>query len=306
MGAGEEKDFLTLNGTILSYTGSDESLTVPRRLKNSLIRELGMGAFSESQKLARVEIPAQITRVGEFCFSDCSALEQVELETLPEIKTGAFHRCGRLREILVRRFPVSPGEYETMLSNSLELPGGMRVLQRCRDYPAVKALTDAVGVHPAAQIPEGIDRLFSLSEEEIAAPLSKQEREAFAGLIRDRREAVRSPGTESENDALVRKDTVPKPRKTAVLCFDEKTKVSAPDWLRVQVRLLIGFHYVQGMVPVVWEGKRWYLCQRLFLSNQEQLQYLRQDCGIFTEEGKLADGRTSGMVLAKYKLLSIL
>ena len=72
------------------------------------------------------------------------------------------------------------------------------------------------------------------------------------------------------------------------------------------MRLLIGCHYVQGKIPVLWEGKRYYIYQRLFLNNQVQLPYLRQDSGVFTEEGAAADERTSGMVLAKYKLLSIL
>ena len=73
--AGAEMDefindvFAVAGGTILSYSGSDISLSVPEKLGGADIVCIGNGAFMDSAKMRQVFIPYGVKQIGSEAFS---------------------------------------------------------------------------------------------------------------------------------------------------------------------------------------------------------------------------------------------
>ena len=86
-GSAQEDAVYDATGTVLLiYTGTEESFTVPAKVK-----EIAPGAFQNNTTVKRVTLPDGLNTIGASAFSNCSALSEVNIPgTVQEIGTSAF------------------------------------------------------------------------------------------------------------------------------------------------------------------------------------------------------------------------
>lgn len=107
--------------TIISYTGSDTTVTVPAKLGGRRVAKIAKGAFSSSKAtslifdediaqitleeecfkgqttLTYVQLPSSIKEIPDSCFEDCTALEHIVLPSgITSIGNYAFEGCTTL------------------------------------------------------------------------------------------------------------------------------------------------------------------------------------------------------------------
>ena len=81
------------NGTceIVSYKGSEDTVTVPTTLDNMAVISIGASAFSNNGNIINVTIPEGITTLGNRAFYNCISLTYVSLpSTLTTLGDSAF------------------------------------------------------------------------------------------------------------------------------------------------------------------------------------------------------------------------
>lgn len=107
--------------TIISYTGSDATVTVPAKIGGRRVAKIAKGAFASSKAtslvfddeiaqitfedecfkgqttLTYVQLPSSLKEIPESCFEDCTALEHIVLPSgVTTIGAGAFEGCTSL------------------------------------------------------------------------------------------------------------------------------------------------------------------------------------------------------------------
>lgn len=91
--------------SILTYTGSSTSVTVPSQIDGLPVSSIADRAFENKTKLRSVTLPEGLEEIGWFAFSGCVALESVTLPaSVKSIAYGAFENCNAA---LVVYAPVS-------------------------------------------------------------------------------------------------------------------------------------------------------------------------------------------------------
>lgn len=84
-------------GTLVSYEGNAEQLTIP-----SVVKTIGFQSFSMNQTLKNVIIPDGITMIDINAFNGCFCLETVKISgTVEEIDSGAFANCDELKNVSI-------------------------------------------------------------------------------------------------------------------------------------------------------------------------------------------------------------
>ena len=76
MGNYMDNTYLAIDGVIVSYSGSDDVLTVPSRLIQMDIVRIGDGSFMDS-RMSKVIISDGIKEIGKNAFSKCCNLKEV-------------------------------------------------------------------------------------------------------------------------------------------------------------------------------------------------------------------------------------
>jgi BspA type Leucine rich repeat region (6 copies) len=80
-----------LDLTLVSYTGTNENVTIPNTTNGFLITSIGMNAFLNDYFLFSVTIPTNVTSIGVDAFENCPALNSVYCEGKPPtVASGAF------------------------------------------------------------------------------------------------------------------------------------------------------------------------------------------------------------------------
>ena len=93
--------------------GCDEkfegAMEIPSRLDGAAVVEIGKDAFLERHSLRSVAIPDSVEVVGEYAFSDCYELEDLQFEAgIKKIEKGAFQWCDSLELVFI------PGSVEVV------------------------------------------------------------------------------------------------------------------------------------------------------------------------------------------------
>ena len=89
----DSEGFLTVNGVLLRYMGSDAVVVVPDSVKS-----IAIGAFEKNTGITDVTLPAGVTRIPDYAFYKCTSLQQVTvLGELLRIGQSAFYGCSALR-----------------------------------------------------------------------------------------------------------------------------------------------------------------------------------------------------------------
>lgn len=87
------------HAVVLEYDGSDESLTIPKKIKNKPVTIIGESMAEHNRSLVHVELPDTITEIGGAAFHNCSDLENIKLpKSLKAIGNYAFHSCSAIKE----------------------------------------------------------------------------------------------------------------------------------------------------------------------------------------------------------------
>ncbi len=301
------RDYILLNHMILSYSGTDKTLTVPVKMNNRMFIRIGQGAFSESSHLIHLTIPAQIRQIGAYAFSKCTNLKTAEISgRLPETGQKIFHDCPSLREISFSSLPVTKEQYKQLLNNSFISEDGLRILEHFPGEDILGGFANAADAVPAKRIPRDAGRLFAVSSAAEATNPVPEERLRIMRLIVHNLPTPSSPAAETVNDSYVRKEIDPPLRKTAIFCFDDQKTEQAGNSVLLNAFIRTGFWFWQSKVRIVLDRKNYYLYQKCFLTDDDKMEYVRVDAGLFSEEGPVKDEKTAEQIYAKYELLTIL
>ena len=109
--------------------GELKTLHLPEHLKRIAAR-----AFYASG-LTELELPGELSDIGEGAFLKCKALEYVRVpETVKTIGKWAFHGCSRLKVLEVPRDPEVIGEWITNKNCVIRCPKGSRMEAYANEY----------------------------------------------------------------------------------------------------------------------------------------------------------------------------
>ena len=85
--------------TITGYTGSESEVTIPEKIDDLPVTEIGDEAFNDCM-FKSVTIPSSVKSIGDYAFESCSSMKQLNLsEGLEEIGEFAFVYCMRLHDV---------------------------------------------------------------------------------------------------------------------------------------------------------------------------------------------------------------
>jgi hypothetical protein len=91
--------YTTNNGTItiMGYSGSSGTVTIPDRINNLLVTSIGSNAFMGNTNVSNVMIPNAVNSIGSLAFFGCNNLTNVTIgSSVSSIGLGAFQSCSNL------------------------------------------------------------------------------------------------------------------------------------------------------------------------------------------------------------------
>lgn len=62
---------------------------------------LGSSAFRQCEKLRKVTLPDTVDSLGDNCFCECKALEEIDLNKITNVEANAFSACVSLMEVVI-------------------------------------------------------------------------------------------------------------------------------------------------------------------------------------------------------------
>ena len=324
--------YAAADGIILSYTGSDVSLSVPQTLADMPIVRIGDGAFMESAKLRRVFLPDGIREIGSQAFRSCRELREVSISgSDTSFGERAFTACPKLGALSFSDFPVSASIYATLKTASQRVNGTQYLARTFPDDKRLRAALSSTGIPPATLVPDGLRRLFvhwdpdepsNASELESANDLfafgdadHASAADELAALVRGGASIGSDRETERKNDVFERTEKRPLPVKTAVFSFDDAKTRRESGGYRLSVRISIGCHYWLSAVQIRFHEKTYYICRRHDLAAEPDFLYTRREFAVFSGDTSLSRPLGDALVTntnlvreiyAKYRLMSIL
>lgn len=87
----DNSDFLIENGRLISYRGSDTTVTVPNTV--TVVSSL---AFYNNSKVKKIILPSSVTTVEKYAFAKCSSLRVISFpkETVT-LTDNILYDCGK-------------------------------------------------------------------------------------------------------------------------------------------------------------------------------------------------------------------
>lgn len=96
-GAASHSDFVINGTTLISYEGTDYSVSIPRSVKT-----IAQDAFQNNMVVERITVPRTVEQIGAGAFAGCGNLKEVNIPaSVIEVGSGAFANCPKLNTILV-------------------------------------------------------------------------------------------------------------------------------------------------------------------------------------------------------------
>lgn len=85
---------------ILSYTGKRKYITIPDTIEGKKVSCIGEAAFANNNRLRKVNLPANLTKIMPYAFQGCSRLMSIDIpESVQKLGTGAFYGCARMSSV---------------------------------------------------------------------------------------------------------------------------------------------------------------------------------------------------------------
>lgn len=98
-GSVNSSDYEIVNGRILKYTGTDETVSIPSVIDSMPVTGIGSSAFTGTD-VKSVTIPDSVTEIRASAFSGCQSLESVSIGNgMKTIGKGAFEGLGLLESV---------------------------------------------------------------------------------------------------------------------------------------------------------------------------------------------------------------
>ncbi|MDR1211139.1 MAG: leucine-rich repeat protein [Spirochaetaceae bacterium] len=89
--------FVSENGTLKAYTGSDEEVFIP-----DTVTVIGDAAFRQNGRVKRIVLHDKVTAIGRNAFARCTALTDIVIpSSVQSIGAGAFDDCRALTGIVI-------------------------------------------------------------------------------------------------------------------------------------------------------------------------------------------------------------
>lgn len=163
-------DFIIVDDTVISYTGVEPHVVIPKGVK-----AIGDRAFWSNEFIESVEIPGSVKVIGAGAFWSCSALEYVNMESGVEtIADTAFWSCPSLTAVNIPKSVNAIGGsafHACSSSLTLHTPTGAYAEQyaasnglNCVNDPAEYSPTDKSSEIRAAQYEYGEFEEFVIEE----------------------------------------------------------------------------------------------------------------------------------------------
>lgn len=96
-GAAKKTDFVIEGTTLISYEGTDFSVSIPRS-----IEKISQDAFADNMVVKEITIPDTVEVIEAGAFAGCGNLTEINIPaSVEEIGSGAFADCGKLTTISV-------------------------------------------------------------------------------------------------------------------------------------------------------------------------------------------------------------
>jgi hypothetical protein len=106
--------------TITKYSGLADAVSIPERIKDLPVTDIGNGAFNCCRTLYSVTIPFSVTSIGSSAFCDCDRLTSIAIpSSVRTIGSYAFNRCKRLKSVTIASSVRSIGSYAFLDCRSL-------------------------------------------------------------------------------------------------------------------------------------------------------------------------------------------
>lgn len=97
--------------TIIKYTGTAASVTIPTSIGGGNVTAIGDSAFKGNGTLTNVSIPETVRTIGDYAFAGCSKLKTVSIpRSLRTIGSWVFSGCGSLSSLTLPDGVTSIGE----------------------------------------------------------------------------------------------------------------------------------------------------------------------------------------------------
>jgi hypothetical protein len=112
----------TNNGaiTIIGYSGSAPSITIPGSIDGMPVTEIGSNALALHWFLTSVTIPSSVTNIMEFAFGGCTSLTNFNIPNgVTTIGPYAFASCWDLRSVTIPDSVTSIGDYAFSLCSNV-------------------------------------------------------------------------------------------------------------------------------------------------------------------------------------------
>ncbi len=324
MGNYMDSSFVVVDGTIISYSGQQNTLSIPERFANIEVSRIGDGAFMESFQLKRIVLPSNVKEIGTQAFWQCDELAEVLVSgEITDVGMGAFSGCNNLHSITICGLKLSADEYHTfkILGKKSD---NIYVLCEMPNNELVSKLVSSINSAKAAcKIPENITSLFrptDVDEKKTSFSIEKNipfigftvpsvsmtENNAFFCYMKSSKKEDYNGKAEEKNDWYVRVGKIPARTKTIIFTFDDSKTKEKNGRFMIEATLKIGYFFWQSAQAVVYENKKYYIYRRHYLSSDPELEYVRRDIAVYTDEGIVNNREEAQKVYAKYKLLSIL
>ncbi|MGN0550647.1 MAG: leucine-rich repeat domain-containing protein, partial [Acutalibacteraceae bacterium] len=102
--SGDYEYDLSYDGTasIIRYTGSASTLTIPSTIDGVTVTGIGYEAFSDCTSLTSIIIPDSVTSIGYEAFYGCTSLKSVTIgNSVTRIDEKAFYGCTSLESVTI-------------------------------------------------------------------------------------------------------------------------------------------------------------------------------------------------------------
>lgn len=97
VGAMNHSDFVINGTTLISYEGTDYSVSIPRSVET-----IAQDAFENNMVVERITVPKTVEQIGAGAFAGCGNLKEINIPaSVTDVGSGAFANCPKLSTILV-------------------------------------------------------------------------------------------------------------------------------------------------------------------------------------------------------------
>jgi len=322
-----DKDYLAAHDTLISYSGNTASVDVPEILDKIRLSKIGDGAFSELTTIESVKLPYGVSEIGDSAFYRASKMKKIEIPgTVKKIGLNAFGDCNELSEIIWYDIELSDNEYTTLKNGSSATYDNIFVAHYIpRFVKNIGSISTGrtMGDPGASVVPKEISVLFRYDTQNdgcnsealysniehisfLENDINGSEHDAFVAQVKLTKAEPLSVFAENANDYAIKSEKNLLKLQTYIFMFDDKKTCRKGNKVYITATIKFGYFFWQSKQKVICDKKDYYIYRRHFLTNNPEIEYVREDAAIYCNGEVVTDRKEAQKVYGKYKLLSIL